>query len=341
MSSVTSTAPSESAGPNFTALVVAVPTGAAADTRQGTAHLVEHLILRRCYDPMAPWVINGLTSERVTLFECITRTDHLEAAQAMLNTAVLEPLLITPQEVDDELRVIDVEFSAERTSEEILGTLSTRAEISASDVMDFHTRHYRPAAVRNVVVSVGTSVKHEPGLPADPHHASLSPDDIHTRESDGLTQVVLTQSGRDADGAALLLNLARRFDPVLPRRLVLPVETGHKRLHVTGDGESLAVSIRLIVRPTVTALALTVAGGTNRTSRHSWIRERLCDRMKPVPYEWGDPVVQARWQAFWDLSVEGGYVRLHHALDRDPIRLENEVRLAASQIGQLMTGVHV
>lgn len=341
MSATISATPQWLAKPRSTVLIVAVPAGSADDVHRGTAHLVEHLVLRRCHDPNAVWEANGLTSERVTMFECVTTPEHLDVARARLRAAVFEPLRVALHEIDSELQVIDIESSAERTSTEILGTAAERAEITASDVLDFHRRHYRPEAAYDVVVSGDMPFVHEQVPPVAPCHTSLSRGDIHVRMSEDLTQIVLTQKGRSAEGAALLLDIARRVDPLLVRRLTLPVETGHRRLRVAGPGQSLVVSVHLTVRPTVTALAFSIAGGSDPKSRSSWIRDHLRERSDPTPYEWADPVLQARWQAFWDLSVDGGHARLREALEADSTRFQEGARRAASQIEKALVGAHV
>lgn len=324
-----------------TALVIAVPAGATDDMRPGTAHLVEHIVLRRCQDSNATWVINGLTSEGITMFECITTPKYLDAARTKLQAAVFSPLQVTSQEVESELKVIDIESCSERIDTAILGTTDTRAGITAFDVMDFHNRHYRMDTAQNVVVSGYTPFAHRLISPERTQEASLSPDNFHVRMHENLTQIVFTQKGRSSEGAALLLDLARRIDPIIARRLTLPSETGYKRLRVTRSGESLEVSIRLVVRPTLTALVLSIIGKLSPVSCYSWVRDCLYNQTRTIPYEWADPALQARWQAFWDISTDGGYIGLRYALEANPDRLQNIAYLTASQLKRTLVDAYV
>ncbi len=319
-----------------TGLVAAVRAGAADDLpdRRGTAHLVEHLVLRRCRDERAPWSVNGLTSERVTMFECVTLAGHRPAAQRALVRALREPLDVDDEELAAELGVIEVESRSDRTSPRVLGPVEERRQITPSDVHAFHERHYSAASPHLVAVVAGRAT------PVPKPHAGLtSPalgaDAVHVREDRGLTRVVVACEGGVAAGAAQLLDLARRVDPQLPRLLTLPVVDGHRRTRPGPDGVPLTVSVRVRVEPSVVAVAVGIAGAEDVAHRRRWLGERLRSGAAAPAYRFADPLLQARWQAFWDLSVAGGWAALDVALVNSATTATRAAEAVAGAVQQL------
>jgi hypothetical protein len=296
-------------------LIAAVSAGAVHDApdRRGTAHLVEHLVLRRCRDEQAPWSVNGLTSGRVTMFECVTAAEHRSAAESALMQALQKPLDVNDDEVAAELAVVEIESRSDRTSSAVLGPMTERRKITPSDVHTFHERHYRARPPHLVAVVANDVPPH-----STPHGGLTFPevgaDTVHVRERHAFTQVVVATEGCDAAGTALLLDLARRVDPQLPRHLTLPVVPGHRRTRPSSTGIPLTVSVRVTVEPSLTAVAVGIAGAENVAHRRQWLSQQLRSATTAPVYRFADPLLEARWQAFWDLSVTGGWAALDVAL---------------------------
>lgn len=301
------------------ALVVAVRAGAADDNldRRGLAHLVEHMVLRRCRDEHAPWSVNGLTSSRMTVFESVTTGELLPRARVALLRALREPLVLSDHDLHSEFDVIEVEARSDRTSAKVLGPPEERRRITTDEVITFHDRHYRGA--RPHVVSVASGLSAPPPVPAPaPGATQLDWREVHSREDPDLTRVVIVFDGGDSGHAALMLGLCYAVDPQLPRLLTLPVVSGRRRVAFPPGGGSLTVSVQLTVERHVTAVAFAIAGASDAGERIRWLTHRFRRDTAPPAYRFADPLLQARWQAYWDLTVDGGWPALDAALAEPP-----------------------
>lgn len=293
--------------------VISVPCGAANDTFGGVAHLVEHLVLRRVQALDDRCSFGAVTSRDLTMFHCVTTSDLVDQISAKLLDTVTRSLQVTPNEIEAELKVIDVEDASGISNREILGKSDERLQITCEEVNDFHRRYYNATATRKAIVSSDSSPQKYTVTDAKPTLREITRDDVHLRFREDCAHFVFTQPAGDAQGAALLLDLARRIDPMVGQRISLPTVEGYARNISLLDSIRVRLNLRIFVHGQSLILVVRFAQVSSIQPCISWIDNRLRNSPRVNCFQWSDPLKQARWQAYWDMYIDGGYKALESA----------------------------
>ena len=171
------------------ALGVCVNAGARDDfeMNSGLAHFVEHMAYRRTKNRTSRQIAshfeslgaytNAFTTKEITCLYVRALKNHFDRCLEVLSDLVFNPMYDL-KDIEKERRIIieeiksyeddpeelifdyadEVLFAGHNLAKPITGTIESISRITREDLIDFHTKMYRP---ENIVLSVASSLEHE------------------------------------------------------------------------------------------------------------------------------------------------------------------------------------